>query len=121
MINLSQLNRHIITSHFKMKTLDSVHLALRKNDWAISLDLTDAYFHILMQVKEIFAFRFHGENISVSSSTVRALSSLGIFQSSESNGETLLHMGMRLHASLDDWLQPSWSQVISLTHREQLI
>ena len=31
-IDLSRLNQHIITPHFIMETLDSVRLALRKND-----------------------------------------------------------------------------------------
>ena len=31
-IDLSRLNRYILTPHFKMETLDSVRLALWKND-----------------------------------------------------------------------------------------
>ena len=58
-IDLSRLNRHVITPHFKMETLDSVRLSLRKHDWAISLDLTDAYFHIPIHPKSRRYLRFH--------------------------------------------------------------
>ena len=58
-IDLSRLNWYILTPHFKMKTIDSVCLALRKNDWAISVDLKDAYFHILIHRKSRRHLRFH--------------------------------------------------------------
>ena len=58
-IDLSRLNRHVITPHFKMETLDSVRLSLRKHDWAIFLDLTDAYFHIPIHCKSRRFLRFH--------------------------------------------------------------
>ena len=32
-IDPSRLNRHVITPHFKMETLDSVRLSLRKHNW----------------------------------------------------------------------------------------
>ena len=58
-IDLHRLKRHIITPHFKMVTLDSVHLALRKNDWAISLDLKDVYFYIPIHRQSRRYTRFH--------------------------------------------------------------
>ena len=49
-----------------METLDSVCLAVQKDDWAILLELKDAQelpcTH-LSQVKEISSFPFHGDNI----------------------------------------------------------
>ena len=58
-IDLSRLNWHVITPHFKMETLDLVRLSLPKHDWAISLDLTDAYFHITIHRKSRRFLRFH--------------------------------------------------------------
>ena len=123
-IDLSRLNRHIITPHFRMETLDSVRLALRKNDWAISLDLKDAYFYIPIhrKSKRYLWFHFMGKKYQF-----RALP-FGLSPSPYAFSRIVKvvtkhcrRMGMRLHVYLDDWLQPSRSQVISLYHREQLL
>lgn len=45
-IDLSALNEYLIVDKFKMTTPQSTRLALSQGDWAISLDLKDAYFHI---------------------------------------------------------------------------
>ena len=44
MIDLSHLNQFVLCPHFKMETLESIRLALQKDDWVTSLDLKDAYF-----------------------------------------------------------------------------
>ena len=43
---LSLLNRYIEKQAFKMETVKSVRQAMRLNDWAVSIDLTDAYLHV---------------------------------------------------------------------------
>ena len=45
-IDLSGLNEYLVVDKFKMTTPQSVRLTLSPGDWAISLDLKDAYFHI---------------------------------------------------------------------------
>ena len=45
-IDLSLLNRYIKKHAFKMETVKSVRQAMRLNDWAVSIDLTDAYLHV---------------------------------------------------------------------------
>ena len=45
-IDLSLLNRYIEKQAFKMETVKSVRQAMRLNDWAVSIDLTDAYLHV---------------------------------------------------------------------------
>ena len=45
-IDLSRLNKFVLCPHFKMETLDTVRMSLKKGDWVTSLDLKDAYFHI---------------------------------------------------------------------------
>jgi hypothetical protein len=47
-IDLSRLNRFLRVPRFKMETTRSVATAIQPNDWAVSLDLRDAYFHIPM-------------------------------------------------------------------------
>ena len=45
-IDLSLLNRYIEKQAFKMETVKSVRQAMRLNDWAVSIDLRDAYLHV---------------------------------------------------------------------------
>ena len=45
-INLRQLNSHLVCPSFKMETSSSVATAVQPGDWATSIDLTDAYFHV---------------------------------------------------------------------------
>ena len=44
-INLRSLNRYLKKQHFKMDSLNSVLNLVQQGDWAISLDLRDAYMH----------------------------------------------------------------------------
>ena len=123
-IDLSRLNRHVITPHFKMETLDSVRLSLRKHYWAISLDLTDAYFHIPIHRKSRRFLRFHfmGKTYQFRALPFGLAPAPYVF--SRTVKAVVKHcrrMGMRLHSYLDDWLQPSRSQVMSLFHRDQLL
>ncbi len=45
-INLKQLNSFLDVPTFQMETARSVASAVQPGDWATSLDLTDAYFHV---------------------------------------------------------------------------
>ena len=45
-IDFSLLNRYIKKQSFKMETIKLVRQAMRLNNWAISIDLTDAYLHV---------------------------------------------------------------------------
>ena len=47
-LDLSALNLFIQRIHFKMETIADVRLAVRQGDWATSIDLGDAFFHILI-------------------------------------------------------------------------
>ena len=46
--DLSLLNRFIHKQHFEMETVKSVRQSIMYNDWAVSIDLTDAYLHFLI-------------------------------------------------------------------------
>ena len=45
-IDLSRLNKFLKIPHFRMKTTRFICQAVRPADWAVSLDLKDAYLHI---------------------------------------------------------------------------
>ena len=45
-INLRPLNQYLKKTHFKMDTLAKVINLVKPNDWAFSVDLSDAYLHV---------------------------------------------------------------------------
>jgi hypothetical protein len=45
-IDLSRLNQYILPPKFKMETARSIHLSIRRDEYVVSLDLADAYFHV---------------------------------------------------------------------------
>jgi hypothetical protein len=57
-INLKPLNMYLKKTHFKMDTMKKVLNLVRKGDWAFSLDLKDAYFHIPIHKKHRKYLRF---------------------------------------------------------------
>ena len=61
-IDLSLLNRYIKKQSFKMKTVKSVRQAMRLNDWAVSIDLTDAYLHVPIHHQSRKYLRFVDED-----------------------------------------------------------
>ena len=57
-INLRPLNQYIKKAHFKMDTLSTVINLVKPEDWAISLDLKDAYMHVPIFKKHRQYLRF---------------------------------------------------------------
>jgi len=50
-IDLKSLNRTIDIPSFTMETPESIHAQIQPGDWAVSIDLSDAYFHIPINQK----------------------------------------------------------------------
>ena len=61
-IDLSFLNRFICLERFKMETTRSIREAIRPGDWAVSIDLKDAYLHVPIHPssRKYLRFRFEG-------------------------------------------------------------
>ena len=57
-IDLSVLNHSVYTETFKMETQRKVRNTVQLNDWAFSLDLTDAYLHIPIHHRSCKYLRF---------------------------------------------------------------
>ena len=47
-IDLSTLNCHMVVPHFKMETQGSCRSAIRSQEWTVSIDIREAYLHVLM-------------------------------------------------------------------------
>ena len=57
-IDLSRLNKFLNIQSFSMETANKVRNAIDPKDWAISLDLTDAYLHVPIHVTSRKYLRF---------------------------------------------------------------
>ena len=65
-IDLSVLNHSVYTETFEMETQRKVRNAVQLNDWAFSLDLTDAYLHIYLDTSSVSQIpQIHVERSSV--------------------------------------------------------
>ena len=62
-IDLSSLNKHLDIQHFRMETPESIRAALRKGEWAASIDLSDAYLHIPVSKNHRKYLRFLFEGV----------------------------------------------------------
>ena len=62
-LNLKKINVFIPVQHFRMETLNVILPELRPQDWAVSLDLKDAYLHVPIhpQSRRLLGFRFQGK------------------------------------------------------------
>ena len=61
MINLSHLNEFVQLTQFKMETVASVLLSIRKGDFLASLNLKDVYFPIPIHPSSRWLLRFTSE------------------------------------------------------------
>ena len=61
-IDLSLLNRYIKKQPFKMEAVKSVRHSIVNNDWAVSIDWTDAYLHVPIHPQSRKYLRFVHEN-----------------------------------------------------------
>ena len=62
-LNLKELNKFFPHHHFKMNTLKSALNMTRKRCFMASIDLTDAYYSVLIEnsLQIFFAFQFQGK------------------------------------------------------------
>ncbi len=72
-LDLRVLNISVMKLKFKMLTLRQIVSQIRSEDWFVTIDLKDTYFHIsiLPYHRKFLRFRFWGQSIPVSGSSVR--------------------------------------------------
>ena len=61
-INISELNKHLVYHRFKMETLNTVRQGLKPGFYAFSIDLKSAYSHIPIHVSSRKYLRFFWKN-----------------------------------------------------------
>ena len=106
-IDLSTLNKFIIPEKFKMETSRSIRNAIQMNDWAVSLDLTDAYYHIMINPysRKYQRFIANGEVLQFRVLPFGIASAPRIFTKIMGKVGAYLRMqGPQLLQYFDDWL-----------------
>jgi hypothetical protein len=112
-IDLSSLNTHIIAPRFKMESAQTVRSVLTKGQWAISVDLQDAYFHVPIRpsMRKYLRFQFEGSTWQFTSLPFGISVAPWAFTRVMSVLAAYLHRkGMFIHMYIDDWLLRGYSR-----------
>ncbi|XP_070184795.1 uncharacterized protein [Littorina saxatilis] len=123
-LDLSLLNTFLREIKFKMETPATVRDSLRPGDWATSIELTDAYFHILMHPSDRKWLRFRwGDQVYQFRELLFGLSlAPWIFTMVVRQFWALVKsQGIRLRAYLDDWLILNQSQIGCAQHTQSVL
>ena len=106
-LNLKEFNLFISTQHFRMETLSVILPQLSANDWAVSIDLKDAYLHIPIHPlsRRFLGFQFLGRTFQYKVLPFGLKDSPWVFTRVVATlvGH-LRQLGLRLFYYLDDWL-----------------
>ena len=106
-IDLSALNRYITPTKFKMETTRSIKNSVEIGDFAVSLDLQDAYYHIMISPASRKYLRFvaNGEVLQFRSLPFGIKSAPRVFTKIMGTVGAFLRMqGPKLLQYFDDWL-----------------
>ena len=118
-LDLSSLNRFLEKIPFRMETMTSIREGIQPGDWAASIDLSDAYYHLLIHSKDrkFLRFAFRGRIFQF-----RALPfglSLAPWVFTRVVRELMLSLrrqGIRVRAYLDDWLVLAQAKALCAEH-----
>ncbi|MES9880172.1 MAG: reverse transcriptase domain-containing protein [Sedimenticola sp.] len=61
-LDLSALNKFMVVEHFKMETAHSIRSTIEAGDWAVSIDLMDAYLHVPIRPSSRKYLRFRWQD-----------------------------------------------------------
>ena len=128
-LDLSHLNRYLKKVPFKMDSVRDIRLDIQPGDWAASVDLKDAYFHVLIHPdrRPFLRFVWQGQTFQFLALPFGLSLAPFIFTKVTTELAALLRMrGIRFRMYLDDWLvlasgqagcQSDLLQVLSLTRQ----
>ena len=106
-INLSLLNGFVLQTPLKMETSQSVLHAGRRDDWMVSIDLTDAYLqvHVHPGSRRYLQFVAFGRAHQFKALCFGLSTAPQVFTRVMAPVSSLLHsLGVRIFSYLDDWL-----------------
>jgi hypothetical protein len=105
--NLRHLNQYVQCPHFKLESIQQVIRLIRKNDYFTSVDLTDAFLHILIHRQFRRYLRFHWEGTTFQFRTTPFGLSVVPWLFTRITKPILQwarQKGIRISAYLDDWI-----------------
>ena len=124
-INLRPLNKYLRKQHFKMDSLSTVLNIVKQGDWAISLDLKDAYLHIPIYKTHRKYLRFCVENspcLQFTALPFGPTSAPRVFTKVVAViAAHLRSRGIRLVVYLDDWFLINQSKSQLVLDRETVL
>ena len=123
-IDLSQLNRFLKIPHFHMETTSGIMKALRPREWAVTLDLKDAYLHVPMSraSRKYLRFAFADKVYQFRALPFGLATAPLVFTKVAQAVVAHVHKrGIRMHAYLDDWLLRAATRKLLLRNRDFLI
>ena len=123
-IDHSVLNHFVYTQTFKMETQRKVKDAIQLNDWAFSLDLTDAYLHIPIHYRsrKFLRFTLRGRVYQFKALPFGLSTSPFVFtRLMEVIATFLRRRAITLHPYLDDWLARNQNRRRLLEHRQFIL
>ena len=106
-LDLSTLNTFLQQKRFRMETAMSIRESMRPGDWAVSLDLKDAYFHLLIHEadRKFLRFSWEGKVYQFRALPFRLAPAPWVFTKiTKELCVAVRGHGIRLRVYLDDWL-----------------
>ena len=123
-IDLSVLNSYMHVPTFKMETAEIIRNSLTKNEWVVSIDLKDAYFHVPIHPDSQHLLRFHVDNRTYQFKALPfglATAPLEFTRIVKEAKLVLQSRGIRVHQYLDDWLLRASSQHQCMSQTKELL
>ena len=123
-IDLSMLNLHLHVPTFKIETAESIRKSIRKGEWVISIDLTDAYFHVPIHPQSQKYLRFQTKKGVFQFQALPFGVATAPLEFTRIVKEVKLiaqARNLRIHQYLDDWLLRSPSKDQCLKDSEKLV
>ena len=117
MIDLSVVNKYLHVPTFKMETAKNIRDSLQQGEWVISLDLTDAYFHIPIHRFNVGdrSYQFTALPFGIATAAVE-------FTMVAKEGKLMaLAEGTRIHEYIDDWLMRTKSKQQCKENTQRLV
>ena len=108
-----RLNLKVLKTPFKMETLQSVLLLVRRGDWMVSIDLKDVYLQVPMRPESGKYLRFmaFGKVYQFKVLCFGLSMAPQVFTRVMAPVSAILHsLGVRLRRYLDDWLIQAYSR-----------
>ena len=121
-LNLKAINVFIPPQHFRMETLVSILPTISPQDWAVSIDLKDAYLHVPIHPtsRHLLSFQYQGRTFQYRVLPFGLKESPWVFTRLVSTLVGYLRCrGICIHYYLDDWLIVASSQSLLLSHLQE--